>query len=71
MLSEYLPGKNAECLIKYWIAELNAELKKNAEYPLVTHDPNMLKKVTRELSWKIKVSLPEGNSKIFGRNSLL
>ena len=31
MLSEYLPGKNAECWIKFWIAELNAELKKNAE----------------------------------------
>ena len=26
------------------------------------------KKVTRELSWKIKVSLPEGKSKISGRN---
>ena len=24
------------------------------EYPLVTHDPNMLNKVTEELSWKIK-----------------
>ena len=29
------------------------------EYPLVTHDPNMLKKVTGKLIWKIKVSLPE------------
>ena len=34
-------------------------------YPLVTHDPNMLKKkVTRELTGKIKVSLSEGKSKI-------
>ena len=24
------------------------------QYPLVTHDPNMLKKVTGELIWKIK-----------------
>ena len=30
-----------------------------ALYPLVTHDPNMLKKVTGELSWEIKLSLPE------------
>ena len=34
-------------------------------YPLVTHDPNMLKKVTRELSWTIKVSLPEGKYENF------
>ena len=39
------------------------------EYPLVTHDPNMLKKKSRgNLVGKIKVSLPEGKSKIFARN---
>ena len=36
-----------------------------SEYPLVTHDPNMLKKVTRELTGKIKVSLPEGKMQNF------
>ena len=35
-------------------------------YPLVTHDPNMLKKVMGELIWKIKVSLPEGKYENFG-----
>ena len=39
-------------------------------YPLVTHDPNMLKKSRRNLVGKIKVvSLPEGKYKKFGRNS--
>ena len=41
------------------------ETKKDPEYPLVTHDPNMLKKVTGELSWKIKVSLTEGKYENF------
>ena len=31
----------------------------------MTHDPNMLKKVTGELSWKIKVSLREGKYENF------
>ena len=40
-------------------------IAREEEYPLVTHDPNMLKKVTGELSWKIKVSLPEGKYQNF------
>ena len=36
------------------------------EYPLVTHDPNMLKKKSRgNLVGKIKVSLPEGKYQNF------
>ena len=39
-------------------------------YPLVTHDPNMLKNKSRgNLVGKIKVSLPEGKYKKFARNS--
>ena len=37
----------------------------NDNYPLATHDPNMFKKVIGELSWKIKVSLSEGETQNF------
>ena len=38
----------------------------NSEYPLVTHDPNMLKNKSRgNLVGKIKVSLPEGKYENF------
>ena len=52
--------------------ELNSyqEDERGGLYPLVTHDPNMLKKKSRgNLLGKLKCLFQKGNGKISGRNS--
>ena len=62
-------GKHYETINSVFGERPNTSLALCSEYPLVTHDPNMLKNKSRgNLVGKIKVSLPEGKSKIFARN---